>query len=109
MYVWDSLLPCNPLYGLGQTVKNEGGRPQSKGEDPVEEVLPLPLHAQQVVVLRVDGVEAEGTFDVHLGHERSSTELHHCVHCVVHCRVVQWEVSNVNPIINACSWRVREV
>ena len=57
----------------------------------------------------MDRAEAKDTFDVHLGHQRSSTELHHCVHRIIHRRVVEREVSNVNTVIDARSWRVGEV
>ena len=48
--VYDSLLRGSPFYGLGQAVEDEGGRPKSKGENPIEEGLPLPLHTLEVVV-----------------------------------------------------------
>ena len=35
------------------------------------------------------------------------TEVHDGLHGIVHSRVVEWEVSIVNAIIAAASWRVR--
>ena len=55
-----------PLDGIGQHIKNEGGRAQAEWEAFVDIELTLPLDPQEVPVRRVDWAQAKDIFYVDL-------------------------------------------
>ena len=71
--------------------------------------LSLPLHAQEVVVCGVHGVESEGTFDVNFGHLCPTPHAHDGVDGIAHCGVAEREISIVDTIIDTVPWRVGKV
>ena len=79
----------DPFNQRREFVKKEGGRPETKGEDHIEEIKPFPFHTQKFPIRRVDGNVAKCWFYVKFGHEASWTKILKYGNCVVNLYVLQ--------------------
>ena len=51
---------------VASSLKMKGALRRPKGEDSIDVELPIPVHAHEVPVIRMDGHQAEGTLNIEL-------------------------------------------